>query len=52
MNAYQRNQIIESVLLYTDCKTEDCANTYIDNMYADGMTFDDIYNYFVINSPA
>lgn len=48
---YQRTEIIDAIVLHTECTNEKEARVYLEEMHNDGMTLDDCYTYFVTNAP-
>lgn len=49
--AYKRAEIIDAILLHTECTNEKEAGDYLVMMYSDGMDIDEVYTYFVTNAP-
>ena len=48
---YKEGKALDCILLYTDCSNVSHAIGYLNGMYNEGMTIDEIISYFETTAP-
>tara|TARA_R100000655_G_scaffold110133_1_gene168080 strand:- start:4746 stop:4946 length:201 start_codon:yes stop_codon:yes gene_type:complete len=49
---YKEGKALDYILLYTDCRNVSEAIGYLNGMYNEGMTIDEILSYFEATKPS
>ena len=49
---YKEGKALDYILLYTDCRNVSEAIGYLNGMYSEGMTIDEILSYFETTKPS